>query len=157
MKLHAGDIRWARRGFTLVDALFAMGMAAVMFTALYSALAFGFKTIKIARENARATQIMIEKMETIRLYTWSQLTNPGFVPTNKFTVPYYSIGGTNSGLTYTGQISIGPVSSSTVWGSYAANMRRITIRLDWGQLGTSNYTRSMYSHVTRNGLQNYVW
>lgn len=142
------------RAFTLIESLFAMAMAGVMFAALYSGLAFGFSLIKVARENTRATQILVEKMETIRLYTWTQITNVGFVPITKFTVPYYSVDGTNSGLLYTGQISIAACPLTT---SYADTMKKVTIRLDWGQLGNTNRTRLMSTYVTRNGLQNYVW
>src|ERR1051326_7449704 len=87
----------APNGFTLIDALFAMVMAGVMFTALYAGLAFGFKVVKMARENTRATQVMLEKMETIRLYTWTQINSNGFIPTNKFTVPYYAVGTSTNG------------------------------------------------------------
>src|SRR5436853_4683929 len=89
----------AVHGFTLIDALFAMVISGVMFTALYAGLAFGFKVIRFARENTRATQIMLEKMETIRLYTWEQVTNCGdtnvgsfFLPSNPVQVPYYAVG-----------------------------------------------------------------
>src|ERR1051325_3454190 len=109
--------------FGLVDALFAMVMAGVMFLALYAGLAFGFKVIRFARENTRATQIMLEKMETVRLYTWTQITNVGFIPTNKFTVPYYAVGtNVNSSLLYTGQIV---VAASGVGTSYASDMRKV--------------------------------
>lgn len=141
-------------GFTMVEALFAMALAGVMFTALYSGLTFGFNLIRVARENSRATQILVEKMETLRLYTWTQITNVGFVPTDKFTVPYYSVNGTNSSLLYTGQISIATCPLTT---SYADTMRKVTIRLDWGKIGNTNRTRLMSTYITRNGLQNYVW
>lgn len=138
----------------MVDAMFAMVMAGVMFTALYSGLAFGFKVIKLARENTRATQIMLEKMETIRLYTWTQVTNVGvFLPTNTFIVPYYSVG-TNSSLVYTGQIF---VQASGIGTSYADDMRKITVQVNWSALGSSNRTRSMSTYVTRNGMQTYVY
>jgi hypothetical protein len=141
-------------GFGLVDALFAMTMAGVMFLALYAGLAFGFKVIKFARENTRATQIMLEKMETVRLYTWTQLTNNGFVPTNKFTVPYYAVGTNNSGsLLYTGQVVI---EASGVNASYAGNMRKVTIKLEWCPSGLMR-TREMSTYVGRNGMQTYVY
>jgi hypothetical protein len=144
----------ARDGFSLVDALFAMAVAAFMFISLYAGLAFGFRVIRLARENTRATQIMLEKMETIRLYTWQQITNPGFIPTNSFVVPYYSIGGTNSSILYTGRVVIAPC---PIGASYADNMRKITVQVDWSSDGTTNRTRRMTSYVARNGLQNYVW
>ncbi len=140
--------------FSLMDALFAMAVAGFMFLALYAGLAFGFKVIKMARENTRATQIMLEKMETIRLYTWNQITNPGFIPTNQFVVPYYSVGATNTSLLYTGRISIAPCPIAT---TYAGNMRKVTIRVDWLPYDSTNRSRTMSTYVTRNGLQNYVW
>ena len=150
----------AECGFGMVDAMFAMVIAGVMFTALYAGLAFGFKVIKLARENTRATQIMLEKMETVRLYTWSQITNYGdtnlgnyFLPSNPIPIPYYAVG-TNSSLVYTGQIF---VEASGVGTSYADDMRKITMRVDWSQLGATNRTRTMSTYVTRNGMQTYVY
>ena len=159
MKLWSAKAKGHNHAFTLMDALFAMVMAGIMFLALYSGLGFGFKLIKLARENSRATQIMVQQMETIRLYTWAQVTNAGFIPTNKIVIPYYSINGTNSSLVYTSQIRIAdcPVGATNVGSSYAGTMKKVTIRLDWGTLGNSNHTRFMSTYVTRNGLQNYVY
>jgi hypothetical protein len=163
MKLTRGQRPLARlraSAFTLIDGLFAMALAGIMFTALYAGLAYGFKIIQMARENTRATQIMLEHMEIIRLYRWEQVTNlGGFLPTNSFTIPYYSIGGTNESLLYTAKVSVGAANVSGAMGpaTYATNMRKVTIRLDWGQLGNTNRTRMMSTFVARNGLQNYVW
>jgi len=144
----------ASYGFGLVEALFGMSMAAVVVLALYAGLAFGFNTIKFARENTRATQIMLEKMETIRLYTWSQITSNGFIPTNAFTVPYYSVGSsTNQTLMYTGQIAI---SSSGLTNSYSNDMKAITIQVKW-LTGKTARSRTMKTYVARNGLQSYVY
>src|SRR5436853_3182024 len=93
--------------FTLMDALFAVLISGMMFTSMYAGLAFGFKTIKMARENTRATQIMLEHMEICRLYKWQDFTNTsGFLNTNPFTVYYYAVGNTNNSLQYTAQISV---------------------------------------------------
>jgi len=154
-------LRRANGGFGLVDAMFAMLLAAMMFTALYAGLAFGFKVIKMARENTRATQIMLEKMETLRLYTWTQVTN-GTLPTTNFIVPYYAVGTNTSGLVYTGSIAVASsgVTSDPVSGtptSYADDMRKVTIRVDWTSVGSINRTRSMCTYVTKNGMQSYVY
>jgi len=136
----------------LIDALFAMAIAGVLFGGLYAGLAFGFNTIKFARENTRATQIMVEKMETIRLYTWNQLTNNSFVITN-FVVPYYSVGGTNSSVVYTGQLAIANCDLNT---TYAGSMKQVTIRLDW-KTGRTARTRQMTTYVAERGMQQYVY
>lgn len=139
--------------FTLVDSIIAMAVAAIMFGALYAGLAFGFNTIKFARENTRATQIMVEKMETIRLYTWSQINSNGFIPTTLFTVPYYSMGTTNSSLVYTGHLVIGPSGLAT---SYSNDMKKVTVTLRW-TTGKTPRTRTMTTYVSRNGMYAYVW
>jgi type II secretory pathway pseudopilin PulG len=151
LSLKSWSVRVAK-GFTLVDALFAMAIAGMMFVSMYAGLAFGFRAIKMARENTRATQVMLEKMETIRLYTWNQITNPSVFPTNTWITPYYSRGGQTSSLVYTGRITVSPAAVYGANGnlaSYASEMRRVTIRVDWEK-------RTMSTYVTRNGLQNYV-
>jgi type II secretory pathway pseudopilin PulG len=160
MKIRQQDVgRRANGGFTLVDALVAMAIAGVMFVALYAGLSAGFRVIKLARENTRATQIMLEKMETIRLYTWNQITNPNFIPSGKWVAPYYSVAGTTSSLYYTGQISIAAADVTDGAGgtaSYAPNMRKVTVMVEWDQMGNQPRRRTMETYVTRNGLQNYV-
>jgi len=99
-------------------------------------------------------------METIRLYTWTQINSNGFVPTNKFTVPYYAVGNTNNSLMYTGQISIADVAIAGAAGgtaSYSGDMKKVTVQIDWGSMGSLNRTRSMSTYVTRNGMQSYVY
>jgi hypothetical protein len=160
LKLQPPASRKMAYAFTLVDALFAIAAAGVMFLALYAGLAFGFNVIKMSRENTRATQIMLEKMETIRLYRWEQITNVGFIDTNSFTIPYYSIGGTNTSLLYTCQVSIGTSGVKTDTGlpcTYADDMRKVTVRLDWSRIGATNRTRTMSTLVSRNGMQSYVY
>jgi type II secretory pathway pseudopilin PulG len=145
----------SEQAFTMVEALFAMALSGIMFLALYSGLASGLTTVKMARENTRATQILLEHMEIVRLYRWEQVTNIGvFMPTNKFVVPYYKDGNTNSSLSYTCQVRVAACPLGT---AYADDMRKVTVQVDWSPMGQSYRTRSMSTYVTRSGLQNYVW
>ena len=98
----------AQTAFTLVEVLVAMGIVGVLAVALYSGMTSATFSIRLARENLRATEIMVEKAEGLRLFTWEQLTDPTFVPTN-FTAVYYDNGTTNKancGITYTGSFQI---------------------------------------------------
>jgi len=158
MKLRVVSLIGLRRqqGFTFVDALLGMVIAGLMFGALYAGIAFGLNTIKFARENTRATQVMLEKMEIIRLYTWDQVTTTtpsNFIPTNVFTVPYYSVGGTNSQLVYTGRVSIADAPVTT---SYSNDMKQVTVTLNW-LTGKTPRTRSMSTYISKKGMQSYVW
>src|SRR5687768_18127569 len=94
------------QAYSLVEVLVAVVVLGVMFVSLYSGFSAGFAIIELARENLRATQILQEKMETIRLYTWDQINTAGFIPTN-FVENFYAVGATNaSGLVYTGRVTI---------------------------------------------------
>ena len=93
-------------------------------------------------------------MEICRLYKWRDLTNVGgFLNTNPIVVPYYQLDGFTGGIMFTSRVSLQAVPLAT---SYAGDMRRLTVRVDWPD-GTTNRTRNMSTYVARNGLQNYVW
>src|ERR1700747_3392415 len=67
-------------GFTLVEAAVSLTIGAIMLTSLFGAFASGFATVRSNRENLRATQIMISRLEGIRLCTFAQLTNTVYNP-----------------------------------------------------------------------------
>src|SRR5438128_11460317 len=110
-------------GFTFVEVLVAMGALGVAVVALYSGITGGFSVIRIARENLRATQVMVEKMETVRLYNWDQICSNGFVP-SVFQAPYYSEGGVTSPPIYYGTITITNAPLTT---SYGTNVKMVLV------------------------------
>src|SRR4051812_44355770 len=101
MKIRCGTTN--KEGTTLVDVIMAVAIIAVMAAGIVGALSYGFFTMGIVRENQRATQIMLETLETVRLYNWSQVNSNGFIPTTYTDVydPQSAPGA--QGLTYYGQ------------------------------------------------------
>src|SRR4051812_17140595 len=93
--------------YTLIEVSVASALIGIMFVSLYSGIASGFSVVNLSRENLRANQIVLERMETIRLYTWSQISSNGFIP-EKFTERFYPDIGTNggSGTLYSGTMNI---------------------------------------------------
>ena len=73
-------------GFTLLESLVGMGALGVVLVSLYTGMTTGFNVVRLARENLRATQVLQEKFETLRLYNWAQITSTNFVPPT-FTAP----------------------------------------------------------------------
>jgi hypothetical protein len=116
--------------------------------------AHGFSITRQSRENQRATQILAEKMETIRLYTWDQLNTPGYVPTN-FTSYAYPEGilEASRGITYTGLLSI---SKAPLTEGYASDLKDATVTVKW-TTGSIQHTRKMTTLISRYGLQNYIY
>src|SRR6478752_6489267 len=90
---------------TLVEVAVAAAILGIIFVTFYSGIAAGFSLIGLTRENLRADQLLLERMETIRLYSWDQISSNGFIPTT-FTASFYPpIAGqtnANSGVTYYG-------------------------------------------------------
>ncbi|HXJ60359.1 MAG TPA: type II secretion system protein [Verrucomicrobiae bacterium] len=138
-------------GFSLVEVTVGMAVVGTSAIALFSGFTSGFFTMQMARENLRATQIMLEKTETIRLYSWDQINTAGFIPT-AFTAPY-DPNSTNSGITYQGRMTITPCPLST---TFSNDMRAITVTLNW-TTGSLNRSRSFTTYIARNGLQNYIY
>ena len=69
-----------RSGYTVIEALVAMGVVGLLVVALYAGMTSATISVRLARENHRATQIMDEKTELVRLLTWDQINSNGFVP-----------------------------------------------------------------------------
>lgn len=142
----------ARAAFSLSEILVALAIGSVVFVSLYSGLSTGFAIVQLARENLRATQILQEKMETIRLYTWDQISTAGFIPTNFIDV-FYSSTQYSGGLTYTGSVTIvaAPISES-----YSSDLKMVTVQVTWESANVLR-TREMKTFVSRYGLQNYIY
>ena len=150
----------AERAFTLAEVCVASFVFGIMMTSLYGAFATGFSLIQVTRENLRATQIMLERMEGVRLYNWNQLVYSNMIPT-AFTSYYYPLatGNDSRGVPYAGTLSITtPALSPPV--SYVNDMRLITVAISWtNTYGKQKIVRSrqMQTYVGRMGMQNYIF
>src|SRR5437879_3585877 len=114
-------------GFTLLEAVASFAIFGVCFGALLAGLSWNVSSVKTARETVRATQIMEDKLDTIRLYSWGQIMTPGFI-TNQFYAsfcPASVLWGSNApGLTYTGSITI---AAAPLTESYQTNIMQVRI------------------------------
>jgi len=147
--------RSCRSGFSLMEAVVAMAVVGILAAALYGGMLWATFSVRLARENLRATQILIEKTEVIRTFTWDQINSNGFVPTT-FTAPYFSNGTTNyaaSGLVYTGTVAISALPAADR--NYTNDLRVIKVDLSWASGGVQR-TRELITYVARYGIQNYL-
>jgi type II secretory pathway pseudopilin PulG len=139
--------------FSLIEASVGMAILGTIMVAMFSGFTTGFFTMQMARENLRATQILLEKMETIRLYSWDQVTTPGFIP-DKFVATYDPQGGQGAkGLTYTGTLII---TNAPLGTSYQNDMKLVKVKIDW-KTGNLERTREFSSYISRYGMQDYIY
>ena len=159
MKIERRRFKAASRrdaGFTLVEAVVSFAIFGVCFGALLEGLTWSVSSVKFARETVRATQIMEDKLDTVRLYSWDQITTPGFI-TNKFYAPFSptsALWGSNApGLTYTGSITI---AAAPLTESYQTNMMQVRIDLYWPSSPAVRHAQ-MSTFVSKYGLQGYIY
>ncbi len=153
MKLNLtwNHLKLRRRGFSLVESVIGMGVVGIISSGLFASFSLGFTVIRLSREEARATQVMMEKLEVFRLYSWNQVTNQTFVP-NGFVAPFVAVGA-DPGFYYTGTVTI---ASAPLGTSYDEDLRQVTVDLDWNSKGIQRH-REVTTYVSRYGIQNYTY
>lgn len=151
-----GGQRRGERAYTLVEVVVASLILAITSAAFYTGLSSGFTVTQFSREEVRATQIMMQQIEAVRLCTWSQLTNYSFqqvydpLATNQAT----------AGVVYGGQVTITNAASIPSSAAYAADMCLVTVSLSWTNWNADRpvpHFRQMETQVARYGLQTYIW
>jgi hypothetical protein len=142
--------------FTLADAIVAVFVLGTVGGTFCVGLSSGFGIMQNTREDLRATQIMMQRIEALRLCTWSELTQYNFQEN------YDPLSSTNSaaGAKYFGTVTIGPATSVPNSASYSPNICQVTVNLNWTNYNLNvavPHSRQMQTQVARYGLQNYVW
>lgn len=147
--------RRRRDAFTLVEVMIASGLLTIMVVSLYAGISFGFTSINVARQKLRATQIALEKMEIIRMTSWSQINSNGFIP-RTFTAPFFPSSNPNNpdgGLTYYGTTTI---TNATVNSAYDSELRLVTVELKWTNAAVEQRLE-MSTLVAQYGMQRYIY
>ena len=142
-------------GFTFAETMVAVLTGAVMLAALYSSFAFGYGAVKLAREDLRATQILLQQMETLRLTSFSA------IHTGASTDYFDPTGVTNgcAGAAYTITVTTNAPTSSDMPVQpvyYMSKMRKVTVTATWTNANQLR-TRSLITYATQNGIQSYVY
>lgn len=152
-------IRSTRGAYTLLEVFIATFLLGTVLVSLYATFSSGLAVVSLAREDLRATQIMLKRMENIRLYNWTQMLSTNYIPTNAVTTYYDPSGQGSSGTVYT-VIFDPPQIPAGLPNGYKNNMRLVTIRTYWTNylIGTNKIVRSRtnQTYVARFGMQNYI-
>ena len=147
----------ARSGHTLAEVLVAAAFLGISVISLYTGFFSGFQISHMSRENVRATQILLKKLETIRLCSWNQLSN--FPQTFQDTFDAAPLQNGPRNLIYYGTATFTPADAVGNT-SYKTNMLLVTVSLTWTNLNGRTpivHQQQMQTHVAQYGSQNYAW
>lgn len=156
--------RRSSRAFTLIEVMLAVVVAATIFVAVGRGLGVGFGLVQISREDLRANQICLSRMEGIRLCRWdTQLFDTNIVP-RTFTDYFYPVGlskQTNAYVVYQGTVTLDTNLAFSPSPSYASNLCKITVQVTWTDNAFTSksitHTQSVSTLVSQDGIQNYVF
>ncbi len=143
-------------GFTLMEVTIAMVIIGMFFAGLLGGLTWIVASAEWTREYTRATQLMEEKLDTIRLYSWDQINTPGYIQTNFVaTLSTVTDGTTNtaSGLAYNGAISIADPGLTE---AYSNAVKQITVTVQWSSGGRTHSTQ-MSTLIAQYGMQSFIY
>ena len=164
--------------FTLAELLVSVALVSVVVVSLYAGIVQGMVIVDVGRDNMRATQLMVNTMEIVRLYNWDQINSNGYIPTNFVTELYP----TNSARTAVPiieeqeliqeeirlieevakenpnrmcEVNIA-ITTPNLGTAYQTNMRQIDITVKWTNQNVVR-TRTMSSFIAEEGIQKYVY
>jgi len=149
----------AAAGHSLPEAVIAVSLVGVMFISLYAGFTTGFGILRAARENMRATEILNEQTERIRLLNWNQVLDSAGFLRSSFVEPFNPADKSQNpgGPVFHGRIE---TSIPTDWpAAYQERGRLITITLTWTNSEGSTplaHQRQLQTCVGRYGLQQYL-
>ena len=156
--------RRRQRAFSIIEVIVGLSILIVVLVSLFAGMSASFGVTQVTRENLRATQIMLERMEVIRLYTWNQLIYSNMIPATS-TTSYYPLAasGQSTGITYRVNLAITNATMNPS-ATYSDRLRTIQVTVTWtnyyGSVRKTNQlvrSRSMTTYTARDGVQNYVY
>lgn len=141
--------------FTVVEALVAAVLIGLSWISLGATIGMSLSLAQANREDLRATQIMVQKMEQFRLYNWAQVQDVAYVP-KKFQESFDPAH--NKGPQYTGTVNVVP-NPPNLPANYQSKVMSVTVSISWTSYNGGHaipHTRTMQTYVAQYGMNNYT-
>ena len=139
-----------------MEVTISIAIIGMFFVGLLGGLSWVMTSVEWTREYARATQLMDEKLDTIRLYSWDQINTPGYIQTD-FVATFSTLTNgtttTASGLTYTGTVAIADAGLTE---AYSNAVKQVTVSVQWSSGGRA-HTTQMSTLVAQYGMQSFIY
>jgi prepilin-type N-terminal cleavage/methylation domain-containing protein len=138
--------RRSQAGYSLVEVSVAALVVGILIASILSTVTHGFGILARSRETLRAHQILQQEVETVRTYSWSQMTN---------NVNFGTTNVSDSGVVYWVTRSADSYGNSTNYGSN--HLKKVTISIQWTNMTGDSMRKSMTTLVSQNGLNDYLY
>jgi hypothetical protein len=145
-----------------METVVGMLIVGILTLSIYAALTTGFNTVRLAREDHRATQILVQIMDQLRTLGWESVTNGTSIPS--YTLDSFDpeqpiklgkgISNTNA-LMNKGYFSTITVSDAPNDTTYSSNIKQVTVNLTWKSLSGRRRSRDFTTYCARYGIHNY--
>lgn len=133
-----------RSGFTILEAMIASIILGLALASVVAVASQCLRYLTDIRRTARASQVLQQKMEDIRLLSWSQLTSL----TNIFTDP------NDTNHIYAGKI----VQTAADSYSGTTTVMKVTLNVTWtNQTAHKVVTNSLSTLISNGGLNKYIF
>jgi hypothetical protein len=150
------------RGHASSEVLVAAAFLGVVLTFLYGAFSVGFGGIQSTRENLRASQILMQRAEALRLFTGGQVHDLNSQGKPLFVERDDPLGvGSDCGAgQYAGYVSGADPAVGALPAAHPTHMRPVTLTLCWtNYIGAKPivHSRQVATRLARNGAPKYIW
>lgn len=132
-----------RHGFTLLEAMIATLILGFVLSSVLAVVSRCARYLTDIRRTARSSQVLQQKMEDVRLLSWSNVQS---LPAT-FTDPNDTAG------TYSGSVA------QSAYDSYSGTttVTKVTLTVTWKSQSGKVLTNSLTSLVTNGGLNKYIF
>src|SRR3954469_10089561 len=101
------------QGTTLIEVVVATGLVAVFLGSLFTMNAASMGTIQMAKQSAAASQVLQQRVESLRIANWHQVTDPDWVRADSRSPLSANIAGSESLKEVTETLTLEPFEGSS--------------------------------------------
>lgn len=153
------DSTWHKKqcqsAFTIAEAMVAAVLVGFAWISLGAAIGMSLSLVQANREDLRATQIMVQKMEQLRLYNWAELQNTAYV---KPEFKEYFDSARNTAPLYSGNVTVS-LDPPNFPANYQNKVLSVTVSISWTSYNGGHATthkRQMQTYVAQYGMNTFT-
>ena len=144
--------------FSLVELAIGVAILGLVIGGVYSGMVAQYALVRTNTDKLQAEQILVGKLDLIRLYSWNQITNSLLqvtnvdVLSNSIASTFVSTGNDGSSNVFSGQVTVSPPDMTE---TYTSSVVMVTVQVTWTN-SSGVFSNSASTLVSQYGLHNYI-